>query len=96
MDGNWLFAEILDNIQHTTYTCLMIRTQVYLPDEIHNDLMLVAEAQQVTVSHLIRQGALKIIKEKMKPNRKGEWREFVGAWKGGAKDVSSKINDIYK
>lgn len=73
----------------------MIRTQVYLPDDVYRDLKLIAEAEQVKVSHLIRQGAAKIIKARTKP-RKDEWEDFIGSIKGGPKDLSQRINDIYK
>ncbi len=74
----------------------MIRTQVYIPDDLYKDLMLIAETRQEKVSHLIRQGVIKVIEEKKRTKKDDGWKAFVGAWKSGPKDVSTKINDIYK
>jgi hypothetical protein len=68
----------------------MIRTQVYLPDEIYRDLKLLANSEGVNFSSLIREGAEKVIKSKKK---KSDWRKFIGAGgKGGPKDLSSTID----
>ncbi len=79
-----------------TYNHFMVRTQRYLPDEMYRDLRLIAETHQTKVSHLIRQGALKVIKEKTQPMRTEGWRKFAGALKTGPKDLSERINDVYK
>lgn len=74
----------------------MIRTQIYLPEDIYEDLQLVAKSHKVNFSQLIREGAKKVIKEKMRVVRKDDWKEFAGALKTGPKDLSKRINDIYK
>lgn len=74
----------------------MIRTQVYLPEDIYEDLRLIAATQKVNFSQLIREGAKKVIKAKTKPVKKDSWKEFAGALKTGPKDLSLRINDIYK
>ncbi len=74
----------------------MVRTQIYLPEEVYEDLQLIARTQKVNLSQLIREGARKVIKDKTKPLKKDDWREFAGALKTGPKDLSQRINDIYK
>ncbi|HBC73155.1 hypothetical protein A2379_02695 [Candidatus Amesbacteria bacterium RIFOXYB1_FULL_47_13] len=68
----------------------MIRTQVYLPEDVHRDLKLLAKTEGVNFSTLVRQGAEEIIKKKK--IRKKDWRKLVGVIKGGSRDVSSKID----
>lgn len=68
----------------------MIRTQVYIPDDLHRDLMLLAKQEGTSFSRLIREGAKEVVKKKRKI--KGDWRKFVGAVKGGPTDVASTID----
>ncbi len=74
----------------------MIRTQVYLPEDIHRDLMLLAKRDGTNFSALIREGAKVIIKKKTSRKKKDFGKGFFGALKYGPKDLSVKINDIYK
>lgn len=74
----------------------MIRTQIYLPDDVYEDLQLIAKTQKVNLSQLIREGARQVIKDKTRPTKKDDWKEFAGALKNGPKNLSLKINDIYK
>lgn len=69
----------------------MIRTQIYLPDDLHRDLKLLARATGVNFSTLIREGAHAVIAKK-KQEKKRDWRKFVGAIAGGPRDVASKID----
>lgn len=70
----------------------MIRTQVYLPDDLYSELKLLASKSKENFSELIRQGAREVIKKK-KAGRKKDWRKFIGAaGKGGPRDVASKID----
>lgn len=41
----------------------MIRTQIYLPEEIHSILLHLAQQQGTSISKLIRVGAAAVIKE---------------------------------
>ncbi len=41
----------------------MIRTQVYLDDEIHKSLMQLAQDKGTSFSHLVREGASEVIKK---------------------------------
>lgn len=76
----------------------MIRTQVYLPEDLYNDLRLLASAQSVNFSTLIRKGASYVVKQGVGKKKKGaKWGEgFFGHLKYGPKNLSTKINDIYK
>lgn len=71
----------------------MIRTQVYIPEDIHRDLMLLANQTKLNFSELIRQGAREVIKKESRVKPKRDWRKFVGAGgKGGPKDLASRID----
>lgn len=70
----------------------MIRTQVYFPDDIHRDLMLLVRQEGVNFSTLVRQGAEEVIRKKKVKKMKTWGKGFIGALKGGPKDLSSKID----
>jgi len=73
----------------------MIRTQVYIPEDLHRTLMLMAKTENRNYSSLIREGVKTIIEKKKRKVTK--WgKGFIGALKYGPKDLSSHINDIYK
>jgi len=74
----------------------MIRTQVYFPDDVYEDLRLISRTHKVNMSQLIREGAKKVIKDRTKLAKSDDWKEFAGALKTGPKDLSKRINDIYK
>lgn len=72
----------------------MIRTQVYLPEEMHRDLKLMASARDVNYSTLIRIGVTRVLKDdQVKKKNSDAWKSFIGAGgKGGPKDVASRID----
>ena len=72
----------------------MIRTQIYLPEALHGDLMLLAKQEGVNFSTLVREGAAGIVEKKRAArNKKSDWRKFIGAGgKDGPRDVASKID----
>jgi len=72
----------------------MIRTQVYLPEDLHQELKFLAKAEKTNFSNLIRQGAEEVIRKKIKKKEKFDpWKSFVGKGKkGGDKDLSSNID----
>jgi len=74
----------------------MIRTQVYLPEDLHRELMLLAKREGTNFSSLIREGATEVVKKKNVKRSKDWGKEFFGALKYGPKDLSTKINDIYR
>lgn len=70
----------------------MIRTQVYIPDDLHRDLMFMAKQEGTNFSQLIREG-VKVLIKKNKIKKAKKWGEgFIGAVKGGPKDLASKID----
>lgn len=75
---------------------MMIRTQVYLPEELHQELKFLAKSEKINFSTLIREGAAEIIKKKNTKNlmKDEDWgKGFIGAGtKGGPKDIASKID----
>ena len=75
----------------------MIRTQVYLPEEIHRDLMLLSKREGMNFSALIREGAKAIIKRKTAKKKKDFGKGFFGAYKGKVKtNALQDIHDYYK
>ena len=61
----------------------MIRTQVYLPEDLYNDLKLLANTSKTKFSDLLREGARLIIKKKNKQAKSVDaWKNFIGAYKG--------------
>ncbi len=69
----------------------MIRTQVYLPEDLYQDLKLLAATGKKNFSELIREGVEVVVKRKGRKKKKfGEG--FIGAIQGGPKDLSSKID----
>lgn len=75
---------------------MMIRTQVYLPEELHRELKLLAQTERVNYSELIRDGVREVITKKAKKQSIKGRNAFIGALTYGPKDLSTRINDIYK
>lgn len=73
----------------------MIRTQVYLPEDLYRELKLQARLRDVNFSTLIREGAKRVIRAK-RPKKKELFEHLIGALKYGPKDLSNHIDDIYK
>lgn len=75
----------------------MIRTQVYLPDDLHRELKLLARTSQENFSQLVREGVREVIRKK-KPLRSKTFGEgFIGAGKTSIKTNAVKdIHDYYR
>lgn len=74
----------------------MIRTQVYIPDDLHMELMLLAKREGVNYSTLIREGVREVVKKKKVRRGKNWGKEFFGAYKGKVKtDAVKDIHDYY-
>lgn len=74
----------------------MIRTQIYLPDDLYRDLKLLSNTRQTNISKLIREGAREVVRKKTKI-KKGAWESFMGAIKTKVKTNAVKdIHDYYK
>lgn len=74
----------------------MIRTQIYLPEELHRELHLTARQQRTTLSELVRKGAQKVIADKQKNDESWKVLEKIAAynWKG-PKDLSRRHTEYY-
>jgi len=72
----------------------MIRTQIYLPEDIYEDLRLIAKTQKVNLSQLIREGAKNVIVGRTKQIKNDGWKEFVGA-AGKSKIKTNAVKDIH-
>jgi len=86
----------LDNIQHTTYNKGMIRTQVYIPDDLYSQAQLIAQVRGVNFSAILRRGLEKEVGEARKIKKGRLFANLAGALKYGPKDLSTRVNDIYK
>lgn len=74
----------------------MIRTQIYLPEDIYRDLKILSSNGQTNFSQLIRDGAREIIKKRSTMN-KSAWLKFIGAAKTHIKTNATKdIHEYYK
>lgn len=76
---------------------MMIRTQVYLPEDLHIDLKLLAKQGKTNYSSLIREGVKEVIKKKRKQIKKNAWKSLMGSYKDKIKIVRSvdPIRDYY-
>ncbi|HCM82392.1 MAG: hypothetical protein UV63_C0033G0021 [Microgenomates group bacterium GW2011_GWC1_43_11] len=74
----------------------MIRTQVYLPDELHHQLVFAAQQRGVRYAELIREGVARVLSnDQYSPDKKAKKMSFIGAGaKGGDAKLSSHIDAI--
>lgn len=70
----------------------MIRTQVYFPDDLHRDLMLLVKTSGKNFSSLVREGAEVVIKKKKTYTK--DWMKFVGA-AGKSNVKTNAVKDIH-
>lgn len=72
----------------------MIRTQVYLPEELYYAVKLEAKVRGVRFSHLVREGVKKELTSKKKRRLGKEWgKGFIGAGKTGVK--TNAVRDVH-
>jgi Ribbon-helix-helix protein, copG family. len=75
---------------------MMKRTQIYIEDNDFERLYLLAKANNLTVSELIRQAIKREIFKKLKTNKKN-WRDFVGFYKSKIKTkADEEIKEYYQ
>lgn len=75
----------------------MIRTQIYLPEELHTQLKLLAKNENTNLSSLIRQGARIILQKKAESKPKDIGKGFFGAIKTNQQtNALQEINDYYQ
>lgn len=48
----------------------MVRTQIYLPEELHRDLLAIAQAERVTMAELVRESAKELVAKKKQLKKK--------------------------
>lgn len=88
-----MWIERLDDVWCMMYIeTVMIRTQVYLPEDLHREAKLVAANADLTLSDLVRKGLLEVVRKTRKKKRKDPFKNFVGSISGGPKDLSAKID----
>ena len=78
----------------------MIRTQVYLPEDLYNEVKLLSVTGEGSFSDLLREGLQAVIKAKRKTKKSSiiAWKSFIGACKTDFKGKSGQelIDDYYK
>ena len=70
----------------------MIRTQIYLPDDLYKDLKFLAAISGKKFSDLVREGARIVVSKRKNKGKKDPWKSFIGMIKGGPKDLSSNLD----
>ena len=75
----------------------MIRTQIYLPPDLHQELLALARTKNTSLSELLRIGAKKVIKEKKRRNQSWKVMEKLAKYNitGLPKDLSKKHTEYY-
>ena len=74
----------------------MIRTQIYLPDDIYNQLKLIAANSKLNFSQLIRNGVKKVISDHKPKFDKSAWLKMAGSLKTDIKtNAVQDIQDYY-
>lgn len=74
----------------------MIRTQVYIPEDLHQQALLLARKNNENFSIIVRKGLKTVIDNEMHKT-KGDWTKFVGACKStGKSNAVSDIHNYYK
>ena len=78
------------------YNVYMIRTQIYLPEEIHTQLKELAKTHKTTISELVRKGAKKVIRERKKKDESGKFMLELASFNfSGPKDLSKNHTEYY-
>lgn len=75
---------------------MMIRTQVYIPDDLYTLTQLVAQFRGVNFSDVVRKGLMREVGS-VKKAKKGRFplANLAGALKYGPKNLSTTVDDIY-
>lgn len=76
----------------------MIRTQVYIPEELYQQAKFYAHINSISISELMRSGLQTVIsKIDKKHTKKNPLEAMVGKYVGGKDlDITESHNDIYK
>lgn len=74
----------------------MVRTQIYLPQELHQELISLARVNNTTLSELLRIGAKKVIREKRQKDESWKVMEKLANYNlSGPKDLSKNHTKYY-
>ena len=75
----------------------MIRTQIYLPEELHQELLVTAKRDRTTLSELIRQGVRKILHDERKKDESWKVMARLAKFKlkGLPRDLSKNHDEYY-
>jgi len=69
---------------------------VYIPEDLYSQALVVAQMRGVSVSVVLREGLAKEVGRIKKSKKRGIFSNLVGALKNGPRDMSSRVNDIYR
>lgn len=76
--------------------CVMMRTQIYLPQDLHQELLSLAKIKKTTLSELLRLGAKKVVKEKRQKDQSWKVMERLANYNlSGPKDLSENHTKYY-
>ena len=70
---------------------IMNRMQIYIPDDMYQDLKTTARNSQIPMSHIVRRGLKKVLYPKQTV-QKTKLNQFVGRYRGPVK--TDAVNDI--
>ncbi len=75
----------------------MIRTQIYIPDDLYKEAKLYAKLQKTTISHFVREGLRASLEtQKKKNSKKLTLLDIAGSMKWKRKtNAAQEHNDIY-
>jgi hypothetical protein len=74
----------------------MVRTQIYLPEELHQELLTLARAKNTSLSELVRIGVKKLVKERKARDKSWKVMEKLAHYNlPGPKDLSRKHDKHY-
>lgn len=74
----------------------MIRTQVYIPDDLYALTLLKVQEGNMNFSEILRLGLSKVINKPKNKKRGYLLAGLAGALKNGPRNLSATVDDIYK
>jgi hypothetical protein len=74
----------------------MVRTQVYIPEDLYSQAKLLAKSKNQTISQILRMGLSQMVSQQKK-SKKRSLRSIAGSvrWDGPVVDAARTHNDIY-
>lgn len=74
----------------------MIRTQVYIPDDLYALTLLKVQEGDMNFSEILRLGLSKVVSKPKSRERGYLLAGLAGALKNGPRNLSATVDDIYK